>query len=243
MEERLQKVVARVCGISRRHAEEWIREGLICVNGDIAQLGCKIDCRRDTLVVENKKINPSLLQAQTNSEVWMLNKPKGVICTHSDPFSTNTLQDLVPKPLRNQHWMFVGRLDKDSEGLLLLTNDGELANKIAHPSSGILKTYRVQVDHPIDENMIPQLRQGKVCEGEFLFFSSVRIVNSRKMDVCLSQGKKREIRRLLASFDYEVVKLKRWKIGELVLDKRLMPGQSRRLSSHEIKLIFKTKLQ
>ena len=115
MEERLQKVVARVCGISRRHAEEWIREGLICVNGDIAQLGCKIDCRRDTLVVENKKINPNLLQAQTNSEVWMLNKPKGVICTHSDPFSTNTLQDLVPKPLRNQHWMFVGRLDKEKE--------------------------------------------------------------------------------------------------------------------------------
>lgn len=238
MEERLQKVLARVYGISRRHAEEMIADGVVCVNGDVAQLGCKVDCCKDTLVVGRKKISPQLLQMQFTQEVWMLFKPKGVTCTHEDPFAKNTLLPYVPASLRRQKWVFVGRLDKDSEGLLLLTNDGDFANKVAHPSACIAKTYRVHLDKTWDQALIAQLKQGRECQGEFLQFKDVKEVNSHKIDVTLLQGKKREIRRLLLSFGYEVLKLKRWRIGALVLDKKLMPGQSRRLSVKEIKQIF-----
>lgn len=238
MEERLQKVLARVYGISRRHAEEMIAEGQICVNGEVAHLGCKVDCEHDTVVVGSRKLKTQLLQIQFTPEVWMLFKPKGVICTHDNPFSSNTLLPFIPKPLRTQKWVFVGRLDKDSEGLLLLTNDGNFANKVAHPSSGIEKVYRVHLDKPIDTQLITLLKQGRECENEFLQFKDVRIANSRKIDVTLGQGKKREIRRLLLSFGYNVLKLKRWKIGSLVLDKKLAPGQSRRLTQTEIRSIF-----
>ena len=238
MEERLQKVLARVYGISRRHAEEMIADGIVSVNGDVAQLGCKFNCDKDTLVVGRKKISPQLLQMQFTQEVWMLFKPKGVTCTHDDPFAKNTLLPYVPNALRKQKWVFVGRLDKDSEGLLLLTNDGDFANKVAHPSAGIEKTYRVHLDKPLELSLIAQLKLGRECQGEFLQFKEVKQINSHKIDVVLQQGKKREIRRLLLSFGYEVLKLKRWRIGALVLDKKLMPGQSRRLSVKEIKQIF-----
>lgn len=238
MEERLQKVLARVYGISRRHAEEMISDGIVYINGEVAHLGCKVNCENDTLVVGKKKFSPKLLQIQFSQEVWMLFKPRGVICTHDDPFSQRTLLPYVPSVLRRQKWEFVGRLDKDSEGLLLLTNDGDFANKVAHPSSGIEKIYRVHLDKPFDSNLIASLKQGRECQGEFLKFKAVYEVNSRKIDVMLQQGKKREIRRLLFSFGYEVLKLKRWKIGGLVLDKKLMPGQSRKLSISEIKQIF-----
>ncbi len=241
MEERLQKVLARVYGISRRHAEEMIADGEVCVNGEVAHLGRKVDCGKDTLVVGKRKLSPRLLQIQFLQEVWMLFKPKGVICTHSDPFSQHTLLPYIPNALRRQKWEFVGRLDKDSEGLLLLTNDGDFANKVAHPSSGIEKVYRVHLDKPWDPSLIALLKNGRECQGEFLRFKAVYEVNSRKIDVVLQQGKKREIRRLLFSFGYEVLRLKRWKIGELVLDKRLMPGQSRKLSINEIKQIFQKK--
>lgn len=241
MEERLQKVLARVYGISRRHAEEMISCGEVCVNGDVAQLGCKVDCEKDTLVVGRRKLSPQLLQMQFTQEVWMFFKPKGVTCTHDDPFAKNTLLPYVPKSLRRQKWVFVGRLDKDSEGLLLLTNDGDFANKVAHPSSGIEKVYRVHLDKALEPTLVSNLKVGRECQGEFLQFKEVKIVNSHKLDITLQQGKKREIRRLLFAFGYEVLKLKRWKIGGLTLDKKLMPGQSRRLSVKEIKLIFEKK--
>ena len=241
MEERLQKVLARVYGISRRHAEEIIAGGEVCINGDIARLGCKVDCEKDTLVVGHKKLSPRLMQAHFSQEVWMLFKPKGVTCTHEDPFTQHTLLPYVPKSLRRQKWVFVGRLDKDSEGLLLLTNDGDFANKVAHPSSNIEKVYRVHLDKALDTTLITALKNGCECQGEFLQFKEIRIVNSHKIDITLRQGKKREIRRLLFAFGYEVMKLKRWKIGGLILDKKLMPGQSRRLSAKEIRSIFEKK--
>lgn len=238
MEERLQKVLARIYGISRRHAEEMISEGIVCINNEIAHLGSKVDCAKDTLVIGQKKLSPHLLQMQFSQEVWMLFKPKGIACTHEDPFTQNTLAPYVPKSLQRQKWVFVGRLDKDSEGLLLLTNDGDFANRVAHPSAGIEKVYRVHLDHPFDVALCTELRNGKECQGELLRFKEVHVVNSRKIDVTLTQGKKREIRRLLFAFGFEVMKLKRWKIGKLCLDKKLMPGQSRRLSAKEIKQIF-----
>jgi 23S rRNA pseudouridine2605 synthase len=240
MEERLQKVLARIYGISRRRAEEWIMQGEVCVNGVVAQIGCKIDGKRDVVTMGSKRLSPKFLSAQRIPEVWMFYKPKGVACTHDDPFTPRTLNDFIPKSLKRK-WMFVGRLDKESEGLLLLTNDGAFANKVVHPSSGIKKTYRIHVDSPFDASLIPSLKQGLQCQGEYLFFKEVRVVNSRKIDVTLSQGKKREIRRLLAAFNYDVLKLKRWKVGHLILDKQLTPGQSKRLSSREINLIFGTK--
>lgn len=241
MEERLQKVLARIYGISRRHAEEMIADGQVCINNEVAHLGSRVDCYKDTLIVGQKKISPKVLQMQFSQEVWMLFKPKGVVCTHDDPFSENTLLPYVPNALRRQKWVFVGRLDKDSEGLLLLTNDGDFANKVAHPSSEIEKVYRVHLDKPFDRSLCALLKQGRECQGEFLQFKEIYGVNSHKIDVTLGQGKKREIRRLLLSFGYEVLKLKRWKIGNLVLDKKLVPGQSRRLTIKEVKQVFEKK--
>jgi pseudouridine synthase len=240
MEERLQKVLARIYGVSRRRAEEWVVQGEVSVNGVVAQIGCKIDGERDVVTVGSKKLSPKILNAQRAPEVWMFYKPRGIACTHKDPFTLRTLNDFIPKSLKRK-WIFVGRLDKESEGLLLLTNDGAFANKVVHPSSGIEKTYRVHVNLPFDLSLIPSLKQGLQCQGEYLFCQEVKVVNSRKIDVTLSQGKKREIRRLLAAFNYNVLRLKRWKVGHLILDKQLTPGQSRRLSSREINLIFGTK--
>ncbi len=239
MEERLQKILAKAYHISRRHAETWIQEGTISVNGEIAQLGCSADAERDVIQVGSKRLNTHALQTQT--EVWMMYKPKGIMCTHDDPFSQQTLQAILPQHFNKRKWMFVGRLDKESEGLLLLTNDGNFVNRVSHPSANITKTYRVQIDLPFDTALIPQLQKGLLCDGEKLFFKEIYPVNSRKLDIVLSQGKKREIRRLLAAFHYNVLRLKRWKIGQLTLDKKLMPGQCRRLSCREINLIFGTK--
>ena len=238
MEERLQKVIARLYGISRRHAEELIAEGNVLVNGIKACLGTKIDCGRDCDIIGNQKISSNALQRNFKQEVWMLFKPQGVVCTHDNPISNNTLEPYVPAPLRRQKWLFVGRLDKDSEGLLLLTNDGDFANRVAHPSANIEKVYRVHLDQPFNLAHANALKQGRSCQGEWLHFHSIRVVNSRKIDVVLHQGKRREIRRLLLAFGYQVLRLKRWKIGSLILDKRLAPGQSRRLTPQELRLIF-----
>lgn len=241
MEERLQKILARAYGISRRNAETLITEGKVSVNGRPAILGTKVNPLVDSISVEGKPIAIQKLNPAVSQEIWMFNKPRGVVCTHAGPYEFNTLQRFIPRPLSKQKWLFVGRLDKDSEGLLLLTNDGALAHKISHPSFNIPKKYRIHLQRPFDTCQIPNLLKGITEDGEKLSLANLYLVGSRKLDVVLLQGKKREIRRLFAAFGYEVLKLKRLQIGGLTLPKTLLPGQSKRLSLNEINLIFNTK--
>lgn len=238
MEERLQKIVAAAHGISRRAAEEYIIDGRVVVNGSVAEIGSKADASVDSIVVDGKKISAKRAAGVVAQEVWLLNKPVGVVCSHFDPNNANTVVNFVPKSLLKRNWFFVGRLDKDSEGMLLLTNDGDFANNVAHPSFNVSKKYRVTLDKPFNKPDVPQMLSGIKNDGELLYFKNLKIVNSRKIDVILSQGKNREIRRIMNHFGYEVLKLKRVQIGKLQLPKNMAPGQIKLLTQREIGTIF-----
>lgn len=239
---RLQKIIANHFKISRRQAEAWIAERVVTVNGKIAQLGDKANPYEDAIKVRNKL----LAKAKYNQEekiVLALNKPKGYICSHSDPFHVKTIYNLVPIKYRKYKLMSAGRLDKNSQGLIILTNDGQLIHKLTHPSEEVIKRYLVTLSKPFDKKMIPKLLKGKKIEGERLFFHKVISLKDipkaeYKIEVHLAQGRKREIRRLLKAFGYFVDKLKRFQIGSFSL-KGISSGEVKVLSEEEIKKILK----
>jgi len=236
---RLQKVVAERGICSRRQADAWIEEGLIKVNGTVARPGAKVDPSRDRIVVKGKGLDPKI---STEELTLILNKPKGLICSHRDPHHTDTIFDLLPRRLQKKRLICAGRLDKSSEGMVILTTDGELSNRIMHPSNGVLKRYRVTLSRPFDETLIPKLLKGRQVEGEWLKAEKVIPLKqgkdaSSRLEVHLVHGKKREIRRLFEAFGHYVKKLQRFQIGKLVL-RRLPPGAYRPLTHSEINLLF-----
>ncbi len=236
MQERLQKVLAQALGISRRKAEVLIAEGRVCVEDKVAVLGQRVDPINEKLLLDGKPVG---IGAQKEAEVWMVYKPRGIVCTNVSYGSEKNLWQVLPKKFSNiSKWIFVGRLDKESEGLLLITTDGGLANRIMHPSFGILKKYQVTLDQVVDKNLFPLLQKGIRDDGEHLYFAEVRHLKNRIIEATLAQGKKREIRRLLQHFQLKVLKLKRVQIGNLHLPKEFMAGDFKRLSLAEINLIF-----
>jgi 23S rRNA pseudouridine2605 synthase len=235
MEEILQKALARSASVSRRLAEEWIAAGRVSVGGKKAVLGQKIDGTENGVRVDGRLIR---LLPVVSTEVWMLYKPCGVVCTHAHFPSEKNVWDLLPKSFRRSKWICMGRLDKDSEGLLLLSNNGDVAHRIAHPSFGVVKTYHVALDKELETRFFPLLREGIVDNGEHLSFVDICPLKTRMVEAKLSRGKKREIRRLFERFGFEVRRLKRVRIGRLMLPNDWMPGMMKRLSSKEINLIF-----
>lgn len=236
---RLQKYLSQAEICSRRAAETLIANGEITVNGHVAELGQSVVPGEDDVRLNGKKIS-----LETRSRiVLMLNKPRGCVCTNLDPHDAPTVFRLIPPEYAAHKLFCVGRLDKDSEGLLLVTNDGELANKIIHPSSNILKRYEVTLNRDFDPALTPRLLKGvklKTEDGEeeFLRFANViRFPDSRKLEVHLTQGRKREIRRLFEVFGFFVKSLVRFQIGGLIL-KKMPAGDCRKLSQKEIDLIF-----
>ena len=244
---RLQKYLASAGLCSRREAEEWISDGKVKVNGKIAQIGQSVTPGEDQVMVGSRIINLS----DEAKVVLVMNKPRGFLCTNEDSHGGRTVFEMVPPEFAKKRLFCVGRLDKDSEGLLLLTNDGAMANRIMHPTGGITKRYRVTVNRPFDPVLIPRLLKGAkvrvdpVVEGgkageEFLQFSQV-IWNPETPDhleIHLTQGRKREIRRLLELFGFFVKTLYRFQIGQFTL-KKMPPGDCRKLTQKEIELIFK----
>lgn len=236
---RLQKIIADSGLASRRLAEEWIKEGLITVNGHTASLGQKADPGKDAI-----KIRGRLLKIVKKKEVTLaMNKPKGYICSHSDPYHDKTIFDLLPRDYFKKKLMCAGRLDIDSQGLVILTTDGDLAQKITHPSHGIVKRYLVTLSRPLEEKLIPKLLKGKHIDGELLNFA--KIVQMKigpkadlQVEVHLTQGRKREIRRLFEAFGYFVDRLKRIQIGGLTL-KGISPGRIKELDEKELSLLLK----
>jgi 23S rRNA pseudouridine2605 synthase len=243
-EERLQKILARAGITSRRKAEDLIREGLVTINGRVAELGEKADPERDAIKVDGKRVHPS-----TGHRYLLLNKPKGFLSTLSDPEGRPTVVDFVPPGMRKA-LMPVGRLDFNTEGLLLLTDDGELAQRIAHPSSGCTKTYEVKVKgHPSDAD-IDKLQSGVVLDGRRT--APCRIVprgtgiarrrGPRSEDddgentwwiVELGEGRNRQIREMFHRIGHGVQKLRRVAIGPL-RDPRLPLGGLRELTEQEV---------
>lgn len=232
MEEiRLQKYIA-MCGVcSRRAAEEYIVNKRVKVNGRlVTELGTKVT-ERDLVTVDNKKIH-----LEENKVYFMLNKPYGYVTTMKDEKNRKCITDLVHEKER----VFpLGRLDRDTTGLLILTNDGDFANKVMHPSKEIYKTYIVNIDKEILEEDIKKLENGVDIGGFITSKSKVSIVDDsfRKIEIKICEGKNRQVRRMFSSLGYEVKKLHRIKIGNLELV-NLQSGKYKKLNPRDIKKIF-----
>jgi 23S rRNA pseudouridine2605 synthase len=230
MEERLQKILARAGLGSRRSSEELIQAGRVKVNGQVAELGSKADPERDRITVDGHPL------AFTESLAYiLLYKPRNVLSTVSAPDARHTVRDLVPVPGRLYP---VGRLDVDSEGLILLTNDGELANRLTHPRYGHEKEYRVLVARQPDEEQLRIWRRGVVLEDGYKTQpADVRLESLQGkgawLRVVLKEGRKRQIRETGALLGLPVVRIIRVRIGSLLLGK-LQPGEWRHLSEAEV---------
>lgn len=232
---RLQKFLSEIGFCSRRKAERLIIEGKITVNGKIAKLGDKVTSS-DKIHVNGEKIT----RKSAEKIYIMLHKPRGFITTLSDDRGRKTILDLLQD--FTERLYPIGRLDKDSEGLLLLTNDGDFAQKVIHPKADIFKTYRVTVAGKIDENILDKLRDGVVIGGTKTRKSKIEIEcqepNRTVLIFKISEGKNRQIRKMCESVNLDVKRLKRTHIGKLSLG-MLKPGAHKTLSDIEISQIFK----
>ena len=235
---RIQKYLAQLGMASRREAEQWIIDGEVTLNGEIAEIGATLDPEKDRLMVRGRTV-----KSVTPTKITLLmNKPKGVLCSNEDPHHESTVFDLLPPRFSKTKLFCAGRLDKDSEGMLILTNDGDLSQAMTHPAQEIPKYYRVKLNRELDPAIIPKLIEGREVEGEYLKFEKVITPPTRSADggsykVVLYHGRKREIRRLFQSFGYFVKKLQRFQIGNLPL-KGLARGQCRKLTESEIRRLL-----
>ena len=232
MEVRLQKYIAD-CGItSRRKAEDLIVKGRVKINGTtVTLLGTKIDPEKDTVLVDG-----SLADHRSVQKLYiLLHKPRGYVTTVSDPQGRDTVMDLIREV--SERVYPVGRLDYLSEGLLLMTNDGEVANTIMHPRHEVIKVYEVKIFGVLDPQMLYKLREGVTVEGELLKPLSVRplkqLDNKTWVEIRLAEGKNREIRKICEALDITIDKLRRVAIGNLTIN-GIAPGRYVYLSKKDI---------
>jgi 23S rRNA pseudouridine2605 synthase len=236
---RIQKFIADSGLCSRRAAEALITAGEVYVNGQPAELGQKIEPGADKVTVRGK---PVRTQAQPKLALAM-HKPRGVVCSNSDPHAEQTIFDLLPREWAKLRLFCAGRLDKDSEGLVILTSDGDLANRLMHPSNLVVKRYYVSLEEPFPAKRIRSLLHGIHHEGERLKVERAFLVNasrdqtSTELDVHMHHGKKREIRLLFTALGFEVRRLRRYQIGALRLKGIPLRGV-KQLSSKEIESLF-----
>lgn len=231
--ERLQKYIAR-CGItSRRKAEELILAGHVKVNGTkVTELGTKVDPDKDIVTVDNKRIS------EINTYIYIkLYKPEGYVTTVKDQFDRKTVLDLIDIKERIYP---IGRLDYNTSGLLLLTNDGELANKLMHPKYHIYKTYIAETEGRISEESIHKLRNGVAIENYRTAPAKVNLLkckdNKSLVQISIYEGKNRQVRKMFDAIGHNVIKLKRISFGEINLGD-LKTGSWKNLSNEEIKFL------
>ena len=226
---RLQKYLA-ACGIgSRRACESLIEERRVRVDGEVAELGSRVDPTKSVIELDGDRLR---LQPR---RYYMLNKPRGVLCTNRDPQGRRRAIDLFPEDM--PRLFSVGRLDEDSEGLLVVTNDGDFAHKLAHPRHRIYRTYRVQVAGDPPRETLEQMKSGlHFAEGRFKVHDVKPVKKQGKstfLEVTLTEGQNREVRRLFARIDHKVMRLERIAFGPLRLG-RLKSGQFRELRADEV---------
>ncbi|MDP6895134.1 MAG: pseudouridine synthase [Acidimicrobiales bacterium] len=232
--ERLQKVLARAGMGSRRVCEKLIVEQRVTFNGEFAELGEKVDPETAEIEVDGLKVG-----VRQDLVYYLLNKPVGVIATSKDPQERSTVVDLVPTHPR----VFpVGRLDADTEGLILLTNDGDLTHYLTHPSFGVEKEYLVQVDVKPSRNAIRELRQGVELDDGITAPAKVSLVDEKLIKIVIHEGRNRQVRRMCESVGHPVKRLIRSRIGPIV-DTSLRPGSFRELTNQELKSIRKILLK
>ncbi|MDR3318698.1 MAG: rRNA pseudouridine synthase [Clostridiales bacterium] len=228
---RINKYLAE-CGVaSRRKCDVLISAGKVSVNGKITTaLGTDVDVENDTVFVDGKRVKPVVKHVYI-----MLNKPKGIVCTASDDKGRKTVLDIVNIP--NVRLFPVGRLDYDTEGLLILTTDGDFANHIMHPSHEVPKTYVARIAGGITESELAQLRKGVVIDGEKTKPCRARVIGEEpaesRVEIVISEGRNRQIRKMFEALQKNVVFLKRSAVGELKLG-GLSRGEYRPLTAKEI---------
>jgi len=226
--ERLQKVLARAGIASRRACEELIAAGRVTVNGAVAALGRRIDPERDEIEVDGALVGvaPGLVH-------YLLNKPAGVITTAADPQGRPTVVELVPDEPR----VFpVGRLDADTEGLLILTNDGALAERLTHPRFGVEKEYVAEVRGAPSPGTVRALRRGVALDDGVTAPAKVALVSPSVLRLVIHEGRNRQVRRMCEAVGHPVVRLVRIRIGP-VADRRLAPGRWRPLDPEEVRAL------
>ena len=238
MNERIQKLLSLTGVASRREAERWIADGRVTVNGERAKLGDRAG-RNDDIRVDGRAV--SVEEAGVNTRVIAYNKPVGEVCTRDDPEGRPTVFDHLPKT-KNERWINVGRLDINTSGLLLFTTDGELANKLMHPSSGVDREYAVRVRGDVDQDMINRQKEGALLEDGMASFTDVRYFDGEGQNkwyhVVLMEGRNREVRRLWESQEITVSRLKRVRYGCIFMPANVPVGTWVELGQKEVNDLY-----
>jgi 23S rRNA pseudouridine2605 synthase len=227
---RLAKYLAHGGVASRRKAEEIVAKGMVTVGGEVV-----IDPARDVDDDSDVRVNGAAVGGAETREVWAVNKPAGVVSTAREPGERQAVVELVDSKARLYP---VGRLDADSTGLLLLTNDGALANRLTHPRYEVAKTYRAQLARRVRESEVTRLREGVELEDGPTAPAEVRKVRDREMEIILREGRNRQVRRMVEAVGNRVVALQRIGFGPLRLGK-LAEGKARRLTAGEVEALRK----
>ena len=226
--ERLQKVLARGGFGSRRTCELLIESGRVTVNGEVATLGRRVDVEHDKVAVDD-----IVVSTRAGLVYYLLNKPSGVVTTAHDPEGRPTVIDLLPLEPR----VFpVGRLDADTEGLLVLTNDGDLTHHLTHPSFGVEKEYLAQVDGRPSPAALRRLREGVELDDGVTAPARVALVPPRTIKLTIHEGRNRQVRRMCAAVGHPVVRLVRTRVGPIA-ERRLKPGEWRPLTQAEVRAL------
>ena len=237
--ERLQKLLARAGIGSRRVCDELIAAGRVSVNGEVATLGRRVDAAHDHVALDGVPV-----VVDSTLVHWLLNKPPGHVSTASDPQGRPTVLDLVPDAPRV---FSVGRLDRDTEGLLILTNDGDLAQLLTHPRHGVEKEYFAEVEGVPTAGALRTLREGVELDDGMTQPARVRLVQesgtgTSALEIVVEEGRKRMVRRMCSAVGHPVVRLVRTRIGP-VRDAKLPPGSWRALRPEEVRALYAAALE
>ena len=235
MSEKLQKVLARAGFGSRREIEVWIGKGRVKVNGRVAVIGDRVG-DTDKIIVDGKKlVTPA--NHRKDRRILLYNKPENEICTRKDPEGRPTVFDKLPVVKRGR-WISIGRLDINTSGLLLFTSDGELANKLAHPSSQIEREYAVRVMGEVTSDMVQRMHKGLLIDGHLCRFTDIQYFAGKGINrwyhVVTMDGRNREVRKLWESQGLKVSRLKRVRFGPIFIPSAVKRGQFQELSGNEV---------
>lgn len=231
---RINKFLAE-CGVaSRRAADKMIIDGEVKINGRICSLGDEVNLDDDNVTVNGKTVS-----TVKKYDYYILNKPKGYVCTVRDDKGRKTVMDLLPPNVKR---VFpVGRLDYDSEGLLIMTNDGELTYRLTHPKNEIPKTYLVKLEGTITDEALNKVKNGVVIDGKRTGKCNVKVVEQTRdvvrLHITITEGRNRQVRKMFLAVGKEVKLLKRIKVGELTL-RGLDRGEVRKLTAEEVEYLM-----
>ncbi len=240
MDEKLQKVLARAGFGSRREMENWIGAGRVTVNGKVASLGDRVG-PADKISVDGKKLSAAKPDDVPRT-VLLYNKPVGEVCSRKDPEGRPTVFDRLPR-LQHARWVAVGRLDINTSGLLLFTTDGELANKLMHPSTSIEREYAVRVMGEVTKEKVEAMHRGVMLEDGLARFTDIQFFSGEGVNqwyhVVIMEGRNREVRRLWESQGLTVSRLKRVRYGNVFMPSKVKMGKFCELTPDEIKDLYK----